>query len=74
MLRSYAFAPGVTVTGTLDVVGDPARARLFGALRVCGARAAGGVVAMATDGRLHGMLGGVRFGARDPLPAVPACG
>ena len=74
VLRSYAFAPGRHLWGTLDVAGDPARARLFGALRVCGARAAGGVVDIATDGRLHGMLGGVRFGARDPLPSVPACG
>jgi hypothetical protein len=73
-LLRYGYAPGVTVVGGLTAVGDPAAARLSGAVRVCGRLAARGVIAVdATTGRLRGVLGGRRVGSRGALPAVPAC-
>jgi pimeloyl-ACP methyl ester carboxylesterase len=72
-LRRYAFVPGLSLSGTLAVEGDPADARLVGGLRVCGARATPGVVVLDAAGRLRGVVGGRAVGAGGPVPAVPRC-
>jgi hypothetical protein len=73
-LTRYAYAPGVTLVGALAVVGDPANARLAGAVRVCGQSAARGVLAVGPTGVLRGVLAGRRVGGRGAVPATPACG